>query len=365
LLTDAILREVIHQPNLSRTDILLLCLAVGADNPKQVKEIQRLAIDAGVLGVKKWNISIILSRTEGWAIRIKDGWVLSRDGKAYVSEIAKGFIDIVPPQAENISPHELLARRFEQWQKEYFDRVNIHFSQQNEERGNTAFLSWEQRFFSFLLKEAPSLVQNYVDNVRKRARTRYTGQTVSNSWKNYKGDAVEAFLVQAIEDSRFGHVASESAQPISVVSSSMDKTPTGKKIFIGHGGSQAWKDLRELLEYRLHLDWDEFNREPTAGITTVNRLEDMLTEASFAFLVMTAEDEHSDGSLHARENVIHEAGLFQGKLGFKKAILLLEDGCKTFSNVHGLTYIPFPPGNIKAISEEIRRVLEREGLLRK
>ena len=27
---------------------------------------------------------------------------------------------------------------------------------------------------------------------------------------------------------------------------------------------------------------------------------------------MTAEDEHADGTKHARENVIHEVGLFQG-----------------------------------------------------
>ena len=36
------------------------------------------------------------------------------------------------------------------------------------------------------------------------------------------------------------------------------------------------------------------------------------------------EDEHKDGSVHPRENVIHEAGLFQGRLGFPRAIVLLE-----------------------------------------
>ena len=57
---------------------------------------------------------------------------------------------------------------------------------------------------------------------------------------------------------------------------------------------------------------------------------------------MTAEDEHSDGTTHARENVVHEAGLFQGKLGFSKAIILLEEGCKEFSNIEGLGQIRFP-----------------------
>lgn len=40
----------------------------------------------------------------------------------------------------------------------------------------------------------------------------------------------------------------------------------------------------------------------------------MLSSAGFAFLVMTGEDMHDDNELHARENVIHEIGLFQGKL---------------------------------------------------
>jgi predicted nucleotide-binding protein len=47
----------------------------------------------------------------------------------------------------------------------------------------------------------------------------------------------------------------------------------------------------------------------------------MLDQASFAFLVMTAEDEQADGDHHARMNVIHEVGLFQGRLGFNRSFL--------------------------------------------
>jgi predicted nucleotide-binding protein len=38
---------------------------------------------------------------------------------------------------------------------------------------------------------------------------------------------------------------------------------------------------------------------------------------------MTAEDEQADGQWRARENVVHEAGLFQGRLGFMKGVLRL------------------------------------------
>ncbi len=134
-------------------------------------------------------------------------------------------------------------------------------------------------------------------------------------------------------------------------------------IFIGHGRSPAWKDLKDFLSERLDLPWDEFDREPTAGIAITDRFKQMLDRAMFAFLVMTAEDEHHDGTKHARENVIHEIGLFQGKLGFSRAIVLLEDGCQEFSNIHGLLQIHFPRGHILSRSEDIRGVLEREGIL--
>lgn len=59
----------------------------------------------------------------------------------------------------------------------------------------------------------------------------------------------------------------------------------------------------------------------------------MLDQACFAFLLMTAEDEQADGNHHARMNVIHEVGMFQGRLGFERAIILLEDGCEEFSKI--------------------------------
>jgi predicted nucleotide-binding protein len=134
----------------------------------------------------------------------------------------------------------------------------------------------------------------------------------------------------------------------------------GTKVFVGHGRSLVWHQLKSFLSDRLHLQCDEFNAEAAAGLTTTDRLREMLDSACFAFLVMTAEDIHSDNSSHARENVIHEAGLFQGRLGFNRAIILLEEGCALFSNIHGLTHISFPKGNLEPAFEKIRLVLERE-----
>ena len=137
----------------------------------------------------------------------------------------------------------------------------------------------------------------------------------------------------------------------------------GTKVFIGHGRSNIWRDLKDFIQDRLGLPWDEFNRVPVAGITNIARLSQMLDDAAIAFIVMTSEDEQADGKMHARLNVIHEAGLFQGRLDFTKAIVLIEEGCEEFSNINGLGQIRFPKGNIKAEFEQIRQVLEREGIL--
>jgi CAP12/Pycsar effector protein, TIR domain len=135
-----------------------------------------------------------------------------------------------------------------------------------------------------------------------------------------------------------------------------------RNVFIGHGHSQLWRSLRDFVETELRLRWDEFNRLPIAGMTNIERLSQMLEEAGFAFLVMTAEDEQRDGTFRARMNVIHEAGLLQGRLGFRRAIVVLEEGCEEFSNMHGVGQIRFPKGNIGAVFPEIRQILEREGL---
>ena len=137
----------------------------------------------------------------------------------------------------------------------------------------------------------------------------------------------------------------------------------GTNVFIGHGRSAVWRDLKDFIQDRLRLPWDEFNRVPVAGITNIARLSEMLDSAAYAFVVMTAEDDLADGTTQARMNVIHEVGLFQGRLGFTKAIVLLEEGCQEFSNIQGLGQIRFPKGNIAAKFEEIRLVLEREGVI--
>lgn len=131
-------------------------------------------------------------------------------------------------------------------------------------------------------------------------------------------------------------------------------------VFIGHGGSPLWRELKDFVRDKLGYEVLEFNSECAAGLSTKERLQAMLGRANAALLLMTAEDERADGSMTARMNVIHEVGLFQGKLGFEKAVVMLEEGCAEFSNIHGIVQIRFPKDRLKAAFEEVRDFLERE-----
>lgn len=137
----------------------------------------------------------------------------------------------------------------------------------------------------------------------------------------------------------------------------------GTSVFIGHGRSKEWKDLKDFINDRMRLPWDEFNRVPVAGVANTARLAMMLDSAAIAFLILTAEDETADGKMQARMNVVHEVGLFQGRLGLTRAIVMLEEGCEGFSNIDGLGQIRFPKGNIRAVFHDVELVLEREGLV--
>ena len=131
-------------------------------------------------------------------------------------------------------------------------------------------------------------------------------------------------------------------------------------VFIGHGGSLVWRDLKDHLHEKHGFTVEAYEIGARAGHAIRDILQDMLRRSSFAVLVMTGEDETAEGGLRARQNVVHEAGLFQGRLGFNRAIVLLEEGTEAFSKIQGIVQIRFAPGNIKETFGEVLATLRRE-----
>lgn len=138
----------------------------------------------------------------------------------------------------------------------------------------------------------------------------------------------------------------------------------GGQIFIGHGRSKLWARVQVFLKDDLNLKPLTYEDESRTSESIINILNDFLNKSSFAILIMTAEDETAEGKTRARQNVIHEAGLFQGRLGFDKVIILKQEGLEEFSNIAGLQYISFTDEKIEQCFWELQRKFKKMGLVK-
>jgi hypothetical protein len=140
----------------------------------------------------------------------------------------------------------------------------------------------------------------------------------------------------------------------------LNPSPTEVTVFIGHGRSPQWRDLQDHLRDQHGIVTAAFESGARVGHEVRDVLEDMLGKTSLALLVLTAEDEAAAGAMRARQNVVHELGLFQGKLGFTRAIALVEEGVELFSNLDGIQQIRYPGGRIRETFGDVLGVIRRE-----
>ena len=151
----------------------------------------------------------------------------------------------------------------------------------------------------------------------------------------------------------------EDAYKYKTVPKGKDK-PKDFTIFIGHGQNNVWKELKEHLREKQGYTVQAYESTARAGHAIRDILEGLLDTSALAFLVMSCDDEIEDDKFRARQNVIHETGLFQGKLGFAKAIVLVEDGVEGYSNLNGIQQIRFSKNNIKETFGEVVATIRRE-----
>jgi predicted nucleotide-binding protein len=129
-------------------------------------------------------------------------------------------------------------------------------------------------------------------------------------------------------------------------------------VFISHGRSHLWKDVARFIEKRLEIDTVILKDQINKGRTIIEKLEEEADDCDYAIIIMTAEDEMADGSLRARQNIVHEIGFFQGKYGRNKVLVLSQDKIEEFSNIAGIVYESFIGDNIQSTFERIRNELE-------
>jgi len=118
-----------------------------------------------------------------------------------------------------------------------------------------------------------------------------------------------------------------------------------QKVFIVHGHDALRWEVKSFVVD--HVDRavdvvilaDQANR----GQTVIEKFENNATEAAFAIVLFTADDEGrangtSDLRHRARQNVVLELGYFLGALGRNNVAVLAEEGIELPSDIAGLVY---------------------------
>jgi len=131
-----------------------------------------------------------------------------------------------------------------------------------------------------------------------------------------------------------------------------------ESIFISHGRSKEWYKIQNYVEKDLHYSTIELAQQPNLGRSVLQKLNEEANKCNTAIILMTGDDALENGEIRARENVLHEIGFFQGKLGLEKVVLLHEEGVNIPSNIHGLVYISFPKDTAEAALGALTRELK-------
>ncbi|MGW4893336.1 PfkB family carbohydrate kinase [Kitasatospora sp. NPDC004240] len=132
-------------------------------------------------------------------------------------------------------------------------------------------------------------------------------------------------------------------------------------VFVAHGRSPEWLAVKAFVEQRFGLPVYSFESDSWGSRPVTEALADYLQRCSFAICVLTAEDATGDGQLVARQNVIHEIGLFQGQYGFDRVFVLAEEGCESVPPPAVPYTSTFPRHGIDRSFWHLDRALQNQG----
>jgi predicted nucleotide-binding protein len=126
----------------------------------------------------------------------------------------------------------------------------------------------------------------------------------------------------------------------------------GDRIFIVHGHNGDTKlQVAEFVERVTGERPVILHEQADSGRTIIEKFEEHASEAGFAIILLTADDEGKAKNAanlnpRARQNVVLEFGYFMAKLGRGRVVALHEPGVELPSDISGLLYKPLT-GNWK------------------
>jgi predicted nucleotide-binding protein len=133
----------------------------------------------------------------------------------------------------------------------------------------------------------------------------------------------------------------------------------GMKIFVVHGHDGDVK--LQVAEYLQSVTGERpviLHEQPDSGRTIIEKFEAHASEAGFAVVLLTADDEGSAKSQppnpRARQNVVLELGYFLGRLGRARVVALYETGVELPSDLNGVLYKPLSGNWHTELARELR-----------
>jgi predicted nucleotide-binding protein len=156
--------------------------------------------------------------------------------------------------------------------------------------------------------------------------------------------------------------------PVNSGNSAVSDRPAARQdgpIFLVHGHDHAkLHEAVRVLERATGRDVIVLHEQTNAGRTILEKFEDHAATASYAVVLLTADDyggpAGATAQARARQNVIFELGFFFGLLGRGRVAVLLDQGVEQPSDIDGLVYIGLDLAG--AWKQALARELEAVGM---
>lgn len=182
-------------------------------------------------------------------------------------------------------------------------------------------------------KKVEWLLNNLKDKgyIRSRRLDSYKGY----DGKVQKGDIVYEITSKGIDCKDNGN------GPLVLQESDNRELVSPGKVFIIHGHDNEMKKEVQLLLLRAGLDDVVLHECADKGRTIIDKLIEESNDAVYVIALLSPDDELTNGSYRARQNVILEVGYFLGKLGKSKVRLLTKGSVEIPSDLQGILYQGF------------------------
>ena len=115
--------------------------------------------------------------------------------------------------------------------------------------------------------------------------------------------------------------------------------PDYSKVFIVHGHDGELKERVARLIEKQGIEAVILSEQANKGMTVIEKIEEYGSSVSAAICLFTPDDDITDGSKRARQNVIFETGYFYGKISRKNTIVVASDETMSISDLKGVVYV--------------------------